>query len=122
MEAKTKELLFLVVVAFTLIGISILLNGCVSVTIPDSEWCGDMGPGGATCFHTLIPDTRDVAKPAWDLEREGMICTQSASFAAWKGIIEKLCHETKDCNYQAVKAFMDKASQLKSPNRRSGSK
>lgn len=87
--------------------------GCLSVTIPDSEWCGDLGQDGAACFHTLSVAERDIAKPSWDVEREGMICTQSATFASWKGIIEKLCHESSDCDYQKVSDFLEKASTLK---------
>lgn len=98
---------------FTLIA----LTGCKSVSIPDTEWCGDMGPDGAVCVHTLKPDTRDVSKEAWDIEREGMLCTQSSSFAVWKIIIEKLCYETKDCNYEQVKTFLEKTQHVKRRDR-----
>lgn len=108
-----QEIYLLAGIIVLLLAMTVLFSGCVSVDIPDSEWCGDMGVGGATCYHTLSPAQRDIPKAAWDVEREGMICTQSATFASWKGIIEKLCHETKDCNYQQVKAFLEKASSLK---------
>ena len=105
-----KELL--VLLGITLVVGLFALTGCKSVMIPDTEWCGDMGPDGATCVHTLSSATRDIAKPQWDIEREGMLCTQSSSFAAWKVIIEQLCHESSDCNYQQVTAFLDKTQTM----------
>jgi hypothetical protein len=90
----------------------LLLTSCKSVTIPDEEWCADMGVLGATCFHTLSPASRDIAKPDWDVVREGMLCTVSDSFAANKDVIEKLCHETNDCDYQSVTKFFARVSQL----------
>lgn len=108
-----KDIIVFVGVLITLLLIVCFMQGCVSITIPDSEWCGDMGPQGAACFHTLAQTERDVPKAQWDLEREGMICTQSSTFASWKATIEKLCHDDSSCNYQAVSAFLDKASTLR---------
>lgn len=75
------------------------MGASCSVKIHDQEWCGDMGSQGATCFHTLKPDTRDIPKEQWDLERFGQVCTQPNNFAEIKANLEKLCRETKDCVY-----------------------
>lgn len=50
-----------------------------------------MGESGASCFHTLSATTRDIAKPDWDKERVGKICTAAESFANLKASILKLC-------------------------------
>ncbi len=92
------------------------LTGCTHVNIPDSEWCGDMGPDGAACFHTLSTTSRDVPKEQWDTERFGMVCTQSANFAAWKTALEQLCHDTKMCTtqeQQTAKTFFEKIQTLR---------
>src|SRR6185369_11488112 len=84
-------------------------TGCKPLEIKDSEWCGDMGPDGAICFHTLVPDMRIVPKAQWDIEREGQVCTKGSVFADQKALIEKLCHETNGCAYEQVTKFFDKA-------------
>lgn len=60
-----------------------------------------MGDAGATAFHTLTPQTRDLTKQQWDQERFGMLCTETVTFAEIKKIIEKLCDQTKNCKYDA---------------------
>lgn len=107
-----KDIFVLVGTVLTLLMVALLTQGCVSVTIPDSQWCGDQAAQGATCFSTLTPGMITIPKPQWDAMREGMVCTQNATFASWKGIIEKLCHAESDCDYQKVSAFLDKASAL----------
>lgn len=95
-----------------LLSILTAISGCKSVTIPDTEWCGDMGNDGASCYHTIAPDSRQVTKAAWDAERVGMLCTKAETFASWKNLIEKLCHVSKDCDYQTQKrltAFFDRS-------------
>lgn len=79
--------------------------------IEDGEWCGDMGELGASCFHTLSEETRDVAKVDWDHERFGMVCTQPVNFGEWKKAILKLCKLSRRCSYDAkmkVVRFNDK--------------
>lgn len=61
-----------------------------------------MGDDGAVCFHTLKTDTREIEKPAWDVERFGMICTTAQTFAEWKATIEKLCSASKRCDYEQL--------------------
>lgn len=72
------------------------LSAC-SLKIKDQEWCGDMGSEGATCFHTLTDETRDIPKDEWDNERFGQLCTSSDNFADLKKIILKVCSRYK-CN------------------------
>lgn len=85
-----------------LIYISLLacaLSGC-TVLIHDAEFCGDAGPLGASCFHLLTDDARDIAKPQWDTERFGMICTSGDNFANWKAELLKLCDGDKNCTFE----------------------
>jgi len=79
--------------------------GCARVQVDDSEWCGDMGPQGAACYHTLTDESRDVVKADWDLERVGMLCTRSTSFAALTSALEKLCSLTWRCSYEEKAAI-----------------
>jgi hypothetical protein len=74
-----------------------------------------MGTDGATCFHTLTTDQRDIPKDQWDTERFGMVCTQTINFADWKAALEKLCHMTKSCDYetkQKAEAFFERVEKL----------
>ena len=76
------------------------LSSCSQVKIKDSEWCGDAGQFGASCFKTLSDNTRDIEKAKWDEERFGMICTKAENFADWKASILKLCQMAgKRCKY-----------------------
>lgn len=62
-----------------------------------------MGYSGASCFHTLKTDSRDIDKYAWDKERFGMLCTKVSNFSDWKTVIEELCHETKECTFELIR-------------------
>jgi hypothetical protein len=92
--------------------ISLLLLSCSQVKIKDSEWCGDAGPYGASCFKTLSDNSRDIEKEEWDKERFGMICTKAENFAEWKIAILKLCKMAgRRCKYdvkQKVIRFNEK--------------
>lgn len=78
----------------------LLLSGCASVRIPDTEWCGDMGSEGAACFHTLTDESRDIPKAEWDDFRFGQVCTTANDFASIKSALEKLCSMAgKRCKY-----------------------
>lgn len=68
--------------------------------ISDSEWCGDKGALGASCFHTLSDEARDLDKDEWDELRFGQVCTPSATLAEWKAAILKLCKATRACSFQ----------------------
>jgi len=59
-----------------------------------------MGELGASCFHTLTNETRDLTFEQWRIARFGMLCTDAQSFADWKAALLKLCSYTKKCNYQ----------------------
>lgn len=67
------------------------LSSCSHIEIKNSEWCGDLGSYGASCFNTLSEDTRDINNEHWNEERFGMICTKPQTFADWKKAILKLC-------------------------------
>lgn len=79
-----------------------------------------MGSLGATCVHTLKPDTRDVPSPTWDDERFGMLCTKAENFADVKSWIEKLCSISNDCDYpkmeQKTHSFFVKIQTLEKQN------
>lgn len=82
--------------------ILLFLVSCTSVPVYDSEVCGDLGTAGASCFHTLTTDARDIKKADWDQERFGQLCITSQTFADIKASIEKLCSvsTTVRCSYE----------------------
>lgn len=85
-----------------------LLVSCSQVKIKDHEFCGDAGPYGASCFHTLTDESRDIEKEEWDRERFGMICTNAESFADWKESLLKLCKLAgKRCRYIVKKKIIE---------------
>lgn len=95
---------------------------CTKVHIDDIEFCGDMGPDGATCFHTLTDQPRDLTKEAWDSERFGQFCTKSEGFASLKKALEQLCHVSKDCDYKSkaqMTAFFERVqkAQIRQTNK-----
>lgn len=84
----------------------LILSGCASVRIPDTEWCGDMGSEGAACFHTLSDESRDIPKAEWDEYRFGQVCTTANDFASIKTALEKLCSMAgKRCKYYVKQAI-----------------
>ena len=82
------------------IGTVLLTSSCGTVQIKDHEFCGDLGSSGASCFHTLKTDSRDIPKPEWDAYRFGQICETADVFSDWKAVIEKLCSESHKCTYE----------------------
>jgi len=82
---------------------------CGTVKIKDGEWCADRGPLGASCFHTLTDESRDIEKEVWDKiaigpdHRFGMVCSEPDNFANWKAAILKFCSRTKSCSYEFKK-------------------
>jgi hypothetical protein len=83
------------------------------VQISDSEWCGDAGSLGASCFHTLSDQERDIEKDQWDQERFGMVCTSAETLAEWKAAILKLCKDTKRCDYETKKKIVEFGKKLR---------
>lgn len=77
-----------------------LTVSCGKVKIKDSEFCGDMGPEGATCFRLLSDESRTLTASEWEQERFGMICSKSKAFLNFKTSILKLCNITKRCTYE----------------------
>jgi predicted small secreted protein len=83
-----------------------LLSSCAQVQIKNSEWCGDLGEYGASCFNTLNEDGRDIQKDQWDEERLGMICTKADTFADLQASIIKLCKATNRCSFDKKKIII----------------
>ncbi len=75
---------------------------CGKVEIKDSEWCGDLGEYGATCYKMLSQKKRELDKLSWDEERFGMICGKAEAFSDLKQAIEKLCYKNKNCEYEKI--------------------
>lgn len=86
----------------SLILFPILLVNC-GVVLKDTEWCGDKGQLGASCFHTISDGHRWVGPNEWDKERFGDVCTDSKNFAEWKKDILQLCSQCNCCSKEQVK-------------------
>lgn len=69
-----------------------------------------MGGLGASCFHTLTDETRDIEKQEWDNERFGMVCTNAENFADMKKAILKFCSKYKICSFEFKKKVNEIAS------------
>jgi len=97
---------------FAILFVCLIISGCAVVRIKNSEWCGDFGSEGSSCFNTHNDDTRDVSYQEWEDERFGMICTKAETFADWKANILKLCKVAgRRCRFEEKKniiIFMDK--------------
>lgn len=92
-----------------------LLSSCLtSVKIKDSEWCGDMGSEGASCFTTISGQSRDIPLREWEEDRFGMICGSPEAFLDWRTAIEKLCNKNKKCLYETKKKLSKLDSGLES--------
>lgn len=100
MQKKNSKLLLALLLAFS-------ASACGTVHISDQEWCGDMGELGASCFHTLSTDTRDIDKEHWDQERYGQICGSAAAYVEFKNAVLKLCRDTGRCDYQTQQAVRE---------------
>lgn len=73
-----------------------------------------MGSEGASCYHTLSKETRDIPKTAWDEERVGMLCTHSEDFAALISALEKLCLKNNRCSYQETELIHEMKLKMES--------
>lgn len=93
-----------------------LLSSCAGVTIHDSEWCGDIGSYGASCFHTVTDQRRDLSKEKWDNLRYGQLCTSAESFANWKASLLKLCGKTGMCSFEEKKLISEMGERIDSFN------
>ena len=100
----------------TLLCLTVLLSSCAEIKIKDSEFCGDKGRLGATCFKTLSGSTREIPLADWDVERFGMMCSSASTFSGWKSAIQKLCEYSGRCTYKTeerVKKFGRKIRKFK---------
>lgn len=112
---KWKNLRTLTVILF-----SIHLASCASVRLLDAEWCADIGPAGASCFHTYTAQERDISKETWDAlsigpdHRFGKVCTDPENFGDLKAALQKLCRRAR-CTYetrQAIENFFNGIASL----------
>lgn len=86
--------------------LSLPLSGCVTpVPVKDHIFYGDQGSLGATYFHFLTDETGDLSRTDWDNLRFGYICEDAETFADWKTIIEQLCSDSGDCDWQTQQAL-----------------
>lgn len=84
-----------------------------------------MGIFGAACFRTLSDKEREIPKAQWDLDRMGMICTSSGTFAEWKKSILKLCEVSKLCTFeikQEIISFNEKIEKITQRVKKQGEK
>ena len=89
------------IVGFAILSVS-LLTSCKSVEIKDQEWCGDLGPLGARCFHTISNKKRTLTKEQWDAERYknlDKVTTTAKAMAENKKALLKLCRLSRRCWY-----------------------
>lgn len=90
----------------------ILSISCAKIKIKNTEWCGDLGIDGASCFNTHNDNSRDLRKEEWDKVRFGMICASSKDFSEWKSYIYQLCLQAGNrCTYghkEKIINFFDK--------------
>jgi len=116
--SEWRNLAFVILLSF--------LPSCAKVTVKNTEWCGDLGEYGASCFNTLDDDERDIPKKEWDEIRYGMLCTKAEYYSDWKSTIEKLCKLAKSrCTYddkkkvfifsQKIERFIEKAQNFDNP-------
>ncbi len=92
-----------------------LLALSCNIEISDQEWCIDLGPLGANCFHTQSEQERELTKAQWDKERFGMFCTKSDNLAETIKTQLKLCNRTRACKKEIVK-ILKRASDKVSEN------
>jgi hypothetical protein len=90
----------------------LLLSACARVEIKDAEVCGDLGPHGAECFHTLSNKERSLNKEEWDAARFGMLCTSAESFTNWKTAIMQLCEQSQKCTFEDLRALEEFEAKL----------
>lgn len=96
----------------------LLILSCTTVEIKDHEICGDLGLSGASCFHTLNMDQRDLDYAQWSNERVGQLCMTADSWADFKSDIEKLCSSGRNCTYEEQAALKSLDAKLETFKRR----
>ena len=97
------------------IGMALLsLSACATVELKDFEACGDKVDLGATCFHSLTPETRKLTKEEWDKIRFGRISLHIDAFLYMKSAIEKLCSVSDRCTYEEKEQLSDFFSRVES--------
>lgn len=100
--------------------ISSVFPACARIKIQDAEWCGDIGPYGAECFHTTTDEHRSIPKEQWDAERFGQLCTTPESFANWKAALLKLCKKTGMCTREEKRLIEDLGKRIETFDRKAG--
>lgn len=90
----------------------IVIVSCKTLEVHDAEGCGDLGPEGAHCSHTLIDSKRDIPKEQWDIERVGWICFDSTDFNSTETSLDQACVLLK-CTYKEKQMLQDINDRLK---------
>lgn len=91
------------------------LASCGTITVYDSEVCGDLGESGAHCAHTLTNGKRDVSKTDWDELRVGWLCMSPQAFSDTESALDQFCTAYNVCDYQtreSLQAAFNKIHQL----------
>lgn len=102
-----------------------ILLSCANVPLTDHEFCGSLGPSGASCAHFLTNETRnmDLQEFAawWDDLKDPKVATKLSTITDWKGIIEKLCNdESGVCSEDLQKQVDSMVDELSAATRLNG--
>lgn len=107
MKKKSLKQSFVILLGLT-------LSACAGVKVKDAEFCADMGPLGASCFHSLSEGERDIPYDVWrklEVGKDhafGMICTQPENYKEWKSTVLKFCSRYRGvCRYEFLKKLDD---------------
>jgi len=76
-----------------------LITGCSHLDVFDVNACGDLGPDGAHCAHTLTSVKTDIPKAQWDITRVGWMCMDAADFNNTETALDQACVWIK-CTYK----------------------
>jgi hypothetical protein len=101
-------------VVLLIVSLSAIVSACSNIKVLDKEACADLGVVGAHCAHLYTTNRRDIEKPAWDKERVGWVCMRGDDFSDNMDEIDKLCRNTKLCDY-ATKKKIEKVKQNMTP-------
>lgn len=104
----------LLIILFAVLVLEVLMVlGCGHVIVYDTEVCGNLGPYGAHCVHTLTEETRDVNVRQWQNESIGWLCMDSKGFNDTETSLDQLCATTNLCDYQTRQVIEDVKARLR---------
>lgn len=113
---KTRWIALLIVI------VSLFLLSCKTLKLPvdifDKEVCGDLGPAGAHCNHTLTEQPRDLNLEDWDKLRyeQGWLCMHPDAFADTEASLEEVCRRV-ECDYKTKDLLKKLKKQVNSINK-----